>query len=40
MCNLNDSKTLLWIAILILIVYACNKDNSSRPMNFDTFFKV
>ena len=40
MCNLNDSKTLLWIAILILIVYACSKDNSSRPLNFDTFFKV
>lgn len=38
MQNNNDDKTLLWIAILILIVFTCNRDNSSRPVNFDTYF--
>ena len=39
MCNNNDN-TLIWIAILILIIFACCRDNSSRPMNFNTFFEV
>ena len=38
MVNNNDNKALLWIAILILIIFACSKDNSSRPVNFDTYF--
>ena len=38
MGNNNNNKTLLWIAILILIICACSRDNSSRPVNFDTYF--
>ncbi len=39
MCKDNS---IIWLLLLLAILFGCNsnKDNSSTPLNFDTFFEL
>jgi len=39
MCT-NDDKFFLLLILIAVLFFLYIKDNSSRPLNFDTFFKV
>jgi hypothetical protein len=33
-------NSIIWFLLLILIFFRCNRVSGSRPLNFDTFFKL
>lgn len=35
-----QDNSIIWFLLLVLIFFRCNKDNGSRPLSFDTFFKL
>ena len=38
MCK--DNQFLLFLLLIAVLFFLYIKDNSSRPLNFDTFFKL